>query len=419
MERKLRKYANFLLTRCLSIKAKEPLLINYHVEEKDFANIVKEEAFNLGIKDVYEELVDNEKIRDIMLNSTVEEIKNNPYFSRKIVKDVYDMGGSLLFLDSFYEPILQVVPKEKREAFNKIRFETQGDALEARRKMKYPYSIVAVATKTWADQVFPGVENNVEKLWDIILDIALINEENPVEAWNKKIEKNNIRRNYLNELKLKKLKYTNNLGTNLELELLKDIIWFGAGKRDYYDKKDLITNMPTEEIYTTPLRNSANGVVYTSKPLVLGGLVIDKIKFTFKDGKLVDVWASNDLEKVIETVDRFEEMRYLGECALVDFDSPISKTNITFKKTLLDENASCHLALGTGFPRTVKNGNNLSKEELMKKGINICDDHVDFMIGTNDLLIIGTDIYGNDVPIFVDGNFAEEKIKQFIKERNK
>ena len=417
MEDLKRKYANFMLARCVSINEGEPLIIDYSKEQLEFANILKEEAKKMGIREIYDLYHDYDKAFEILMNSSLEEIKNNPYFDRTILKDVYHAGGSLIMLYSYEKTGLDKVPKEKRDLIRKISLETQGDAIEARRKFKFPYTIVAISTKEWADKVFPNEENNLEKLWNIILDITLMKNDNPFNSWNEKIENNNKKRNYLNELKLKKLKYKNSLGTDLELELPDDVIWWGAGKKSFDGKKDLITNMPTEEVYTTPLKHGVNGVVYTSKPLVISETPINQLKLTFKDGKLIDVWASNDLEKVLYEVDSIEGMRYLGECALVDYNSPISNTNMIFNCTLIDENASCHLALGDGFPKTIPNGDNLSFEELKEKGINRCLAHTDFMIGTSDLSIIGTDIYGNDIPIFVDGNFAMEKVKSFLKER--
>ena len=418
MDTKKRLYANFLLNRCLSMNAGEPLLLSYNVEQKDFVNIVKEEALKLGIKKIYEVVLDGDKTRDILLNSSLEEIEKNPYFNRKVIKDVYELGGSLLSLASYTKPKLDDVSTEKKQLINKINIDTQEDAIEARGKYKYPWCIAAVATKDWADELFPGEENNVEKLWNLIFDITLVNTLNPIFSWNEKIKQNTKRRNYLNDLKLSKLKYTNNLGTDLEVTLPNDVIWWGAAKKSFDGKKDLIVNMPTEEVYTSPCKNKTNGVVYSSRPLVVKGKVIDKFKLTFKDGKVIDTWASNDEDKLIELLDEFEGMRCLGECALVDYSSEISKTNMIFKSTLIDENASCHLALGRGFPKTIPNGEYMDSNELLKSGINQSKNHVDFMIGTKDLSIIGTDIYGNSVPIFVDGDFCEEKIQSFLKKRN-
>lgn len=415
MDEKKRRYANFLITRCLSMNAKEPLLIGYITEQKDFVNIIKEEAEKLGITEIYEIESNKERTKQILIDSTIEEIEKEPYFNRKIIKEVYDKGGSYLSLTSYSKSILDDVAKEKKKAMNKIKVDTQEDAVAARGVYKFPWCIAAVATDEWAEKLNLSSE---DELWDIIFKITLMDKEDPVKAWDDKIKTNTQRRSLLNDLKLYKLTYKNSLGTNLEIALPKDVIWWGAAKKSFDGEKDLIVNMPTEEVYTTPDRNKVNGIVYSSRPLVVRGKIIDKFSLTFKDGKVEKVWASNNDEELLGLIEEFDGMNFLGECALVDYDSPISKTNMIFNSTLIDENASCHLALGRGFPKCIPNGEVMSDEELLENGINRSKNHVDFMIGTSDLIIKGTDVYGNEVPIFVDGNFAEEKIKTFLKERN-
>ena len=415
MDEKKRRYANFLISRCLSMNAGEPLLIGYITEQKNFVNIIMEEARKLGITEIYEIENNKEKTKQILINSTTEEIEKEPYFNRKIIKEVYDKGGSYLSLASYSKSILDDVSSEKKKAMNKVKVDTQEDAVAARGVYKFPWCIAAVATDEWAEKLNL---NSEDELWDIIFKITLMDKEDPVKAWNDKIKTNTKKRDLLNDLKLCKLTYTNSLGTNLEISLPKDVIWWGAAKKSFDGKKDLIVNMPTEEVYTTPDRNKVNGVVYSSRPLVVKGKIIDKFSLTFKDGKVEKVSSSNSDEKLLELIEEFDGMNFLGECAFVDYDSPISKTNMIFNSTLIDENASCHLALGRGFPKCIPNGENMSDEELLENGINVSKNHVDFMVGTSDLSIIGTDVYGNNVPIFIDGNFAEEKINSFLKERN-
>lgn len=414
MDDKKRKYAKFLINRCLSMKQGEPLVIGYLKDHKPFVDIIKEEANKLGITEIYDIENDSDKTREILMNSTLGKIEKEPYFDRSIIKDVYDKGGSYLSLTSYAESKLKDIPSDKKSLMNKIKVDTQKDAVEARGIYKFPWCIAAVATDEWASKVRLKTE---EELWDTIFKITLMDKEDPVEAWNEKIKKNTKRRNLLNELKLSKLRYKNNLGTDLEIGLPKDVIWWGAAKKSFDGTKDLIVNMPTEEVFTTPDKNKTNGIVYSSKPLAVKSTIIEKFSLTFEDGKVAKVWASNDDDKLLELIEEYDGMNFLGECALVDYDSPISLINMIFYSILVDENASCHLALGRGFPKAVPNGDIMTEEELEKCAINRSKNHVDFMVGTNDLSIVGTDIYGNEVPIFVDGNFAEDKIVAFIKNR--
>lgn len=414
MDEKKRKYAKFLIQRCLSMKAGEPLLISYLTEQQDFVKIVIEEAKKLGITDIYHVCYDGKKTKDILMNSSLDEIEKEPYFNRRIIKDVYDKGGSLLSLTSYSYPMLNEVPSDKKKMMSKVKIETQEDAVKARGIYKFPWCIAAVATKQWADKLNLSSE---DELWNLIFKMTLVDQEDVIKAWDDKIKNNTQKRDLLNKLKLVKLKYKSKNGTDLEIGLPKNVIWWGAAKKSFDKTKDLIVNMPTEEVFTTPDRTRVNGIVCSSRPLPIKGKIIDEFKLTFKDGKVEEASASNDNDTLLELIKDIDGMDHLGECAFVDYDSPISNINMIFNSILIDENASCHLALGKGFPGCIPNGELMGDHELLKNGINQSKNHVDFMVGTPDLNITGTDLYGNEVPLFIDGNFATLKVKEFLENR--
>ena len=414
MDEKKRKYAKFLIQRCLSMKAGEPLLISYLTEQQDFVKIVIEEAKRIGITDIHHVCYDGKKTKDILMNSSLDEIEKEPYFNRRIIKDVYDKGGSLLSLTSYSYPMLNEVPSDKKKMMSKVKIETQEDAVKARGIYKFPWCIAAVATKQWADKLNLSSE---DELWNLIFKMTLVDQEDVIKAWDDKIKDNTQKRDLLNKLKLVKLKYKSKNGTDLEIGLPKNVIWWGAAKKSFDKTKDLIVNMPTEEVFTTPDRTKVNGIVCSSRPLPIKGKIIDEFKLTFKDGKVEEVSASNDNDTLLELIKDLDGMDHLGECAFVDYDSPISNINMIFNSILIDENASCHLALGKGFPGCIPNGELMGDHELLKNGINQSENHVDFMVGTPDLNITGTDLYGNEVPLFIDGNFATLKVKEFLENR--
>ena len=414
MDEKKRKYAKFLIQRCLSMKAGEPLLISYLTEQQDFVKIVIEEAKRIGIIDIYHVCYDGKKTKDILMNSSLDEIEKEPYFNRRIIKDVYDKGGSLLSLTSYSYPMLNEVPSDKKKMMSKVKIETQEDAVKARSIYKFPWCIAAVATKQWADKLNLSSE---DELWNLIFKMTLVDQEDVIKAWDDKIKDNTQKRDLLNKLKLVKLKYKSKNGTDLEIGLPKNVIWWGAAKKSFDKTKDLIVNMPTEEVFTTPDRTKVNGIVCSSRPLPIKGKIIDEFKLTFKDGKVEEASASNDNDTLLELIKDLDGMDHLGECAFVDYDSPISNINMIFNSILIDENASCHLALGKGFPGCIPNGELMGDYELLKNGINQSKNHVDFMVGTPDLNITGTDLYGNEVPLFIDGNFATLKVKEFLENR--
>jgi aminopeptidase len=202
------------------------------------------------------------------------------------------------------------------------------------------------------------------------------------------------------DLKIKSLHYTNSLGTDLTVYFSENTIWKNA------DKGDIIVNMPSYEIFTSPDFRKTEGIVYSAKPLVRNDKLVDKFWLKFKKGKVVDYDAEigKDLLDAILNTDKYSS--YLGEAALISYDSPISNTGVIFYTTLFDENASCHLALGNGFSNTIKDGNKLSKKKLISRGINQSEIHVDFMIGTEDLNITAETYNGEIVDIFKNGNFC-------------
>ena len=223
--------------------------------------------------------------------------------------------------------------------------------------------------------------------------MCLIDKNNPIKEWNNKLNANNKRVKVLNNLNITKLVYKNKLGTNFEIGF-KNNIWCGADTESE-DGRKLIVNMPSEEIFTSPDKNSANGIVFASKPLIYNGNTIDKFWIEFKNGNVINYGARKGKE-ILKSIIESKGGNKLGEVALVDVTSPISKSNILFYETLYDENASCHLALGEGFLECSK--------EAKPNWLNKSDTHVDFMIGDNTLTIEAI-TNSKNVTIMKDGKF--------------
>ena len=223
--------------------------------------------------------------------------------------------------------------------------------------------------------------------------------EETLDTLHRRVEK-------LNSLRLASLHYTNSLGTDLTIRLPQGHVW-EAGNDVTPKGQTFIANIPTEEIYTAPLKTGIDGVVYSAMPLVNDGNIIDKFHFVVKEGKIVEAHAEKGEDSLLAAISLDEGARYFGEVALVPYDSPISNQKILYYNTLFDENAACHLAFGEAYP-CIEGGRDMTKEELTARGLNDSITHVDFMVGTPDLSIVGTTQDGRQVPIFVDGNFAPD-----------
>ncbi|MNF96473.1 Aminopeptidase 2 [compost metagenome] len=208
----------------------------------------------------------------------------------------------------------------------------------------------------------------------------------------------------MNEKQYKQLHYTGP-GTDLTIEMPDDHVWLGGSKQNGQDIW-FVPNLPTEEVYSAPLRTGVNGTVSSTKPLSYNGNIIDRFSFTFQDGRVVKATAEQGEEALQGLLETDEGAKYLGEIALVPHRSPISESNILFYKTLFDENASCHLAVGSAYASCIKNGSSLSQEELLAKGLNRSMAHTDFMVGSGELNIYGVTREGAEEPVLLDGNWA-------------
>lgn len=405
-ESKLDKYAELSVKVGINIQPGQTLVINAPIEAASFVRKIAVKAYKAGAKNVHVEWGD-ELLKLIKFQHAPEEsLKEFPIWKAKGYEEMAENGGAFLSISASNPDLLKDIDPEKIAISNKAAMKATQGFKEYVHKGKVSWSILSIPTNEWAKKVFPNMseEESIEKLWESIFNVTRVDCDNPVEAWDKHI--NNLKKSlaYLNEKKFKKLYYKSS-GTNLTIELPEDHIWIGGGldtENDIY----FIPNMPTEEVFTLPRKNGVNGYVTSTKPLNYAGTLIDNFKLTFKDGKIVNFSAEKGYETLKKLIETDEGSHYLGEVALVPFDSPISNSNILFYNTLYDENASSHLALGAAYPLTIKDGTKLNKEALEKKGANTSLTHVDFMMGSSDLNIDGETTDGKMYPIFKDGNWA-------------
>lgn len=394
------KYIDLLLIRCLNF-SKKSLMINLDLEEHmDFALKVKRRANELGILDVFIHCNDLIKVHDYLKNTDVLDIKLNDLIDRSPWDEYASKGGSLLFLLSDIPGLMDDIELEKIQKMITEREQTCKYYRENVSKYTFPWCVAALPNEKWAQSLFPNDENAYKKLESYIYKMCMVDTKNPIDAWNKYINENNNYKTKLNELKISRMHYSNALGTDLYIEKPINNIWMNLDKGENMT----IFNMPSYEIFTTPNKYSAEGIVYSSKPLFAYGNYIDNFYLEFKDGKVINCFAKNGQKALEDIINRDSNASYLGEVALVNNDSPISNTGIVFNTTLFDENASCHFALGRGFYKSVPNYELLSSDELESIGFNESKVHMDFMIGTSDLNIEADTIDGKKL-IFKNGNF--------------
>ena len=404
MEKLENKFIELILNRCLNFNQSKSLLIHCDLKEHVlFAEKVKDKANEMGIYDVCIHVNDLDEIHEYLKNTDIEDIKLNSIIDRTDWNTYAIKGAPILFIDSTVPGLMDDIPAEKISKMVREREKTIKYYRANVSKYEFPWCITALPNERWAKSLFGDDENAYEKLYLNIMKMCMADKENPILEWEKYIEKNNYYKNRLNELEIKEMHYKNSLGTDLTIGFSDGIVWNNLDKRDAKGGQ-VICNMPSYEIFTSPDCRETNGIVYSSRPLFYNDCCIDNFSLTFKDGKVIACDAEKGKEMLEKLIFENKNSDRLGEVALVPYDSPISNTGLVFNTTLFDENASCHLALGDGFPKSFKYFQNMSEEELIKKGLNSSDIHVDFMVGTSDLEI-EADTKEGKILIFKNGNF--------------
>ena len=409
MEEKLQEYAQLLVRVGLNVQKGQRLVISSPVECAYFARLCAAEAYAAGCKEVVMNWHDDALSRMKFLQADDEVFDTVPEWRKHFFNDHALEGAAYLAISATDPENLKGVDPQRIVRTQ----QASGKALKDFDRLQmcggFPWCIASIPIPSWAKTVFPGVDEDqaMEKLWDAIFAAVRISGDGRcVDKWREHLATLHARMEKLNALRFKSLHYTNSLGTDLTVELPEGHIW-EAGNDVTLSGQEYIANIPTEELFTSPLKTGVNGVVYASMPLVNDGNIIDKFYFVVKDGRIVEAHAEQGEAHLQGAITVDEGASYFGEVALVPYDSPISNQKILFYNTLFDENAACHIAFGEAYP-CLEGGQQMSKEELKARGLNDSITHVDFMVGTPDLSIVGTTHDGREIPVFVNGNFAPD-----------
>ena len=402
----IKKYAELIVRSGIALKKGQSVYILSELEIEDFTALVVEECYKAGAKKVVVDWM-SPKVRKIaMKRGKKEDLAAILPMDEVLMKWRSEELPCLLSLDSSDPDGMKGLDVAKMAYLRQVRYKAFREYIE-KSENKYQWCIAGVPGAAWAKKVFPHLSKKaaIEALWEAILKTSRADDGNGIANWEKHDEDLKKRCDYLNSLRLKKLHYKSSNGTDFTVGLIPGVIFLGGGETNlrgaFYQP-----NIPSEECFTSPMKGEAEGIVYSTKPLSYQGNLIKNFWVKFHEGKAVDVHAEEGEESLRSILSLDEGAAYLGECALVPYDSPINNTGLLFYDTLFDENAACHLALGRGFTNLYPNYEKYSEEEIHSFGINHSMSHVDFMIGSKDLSIVGTTEDGKEVQIFKDGNWA-------------
>ena len=401
----LKKYAKLIATVGVNVQKGQEVFINADLDQPEFVYMVVEECYRAGAKKVvvdwnYQPLTKlTYRWRTNKTLATMDEYEEARW------KHMADKLPCRIYLVSEDPDGLKGINQEKMAKAAQARYKIIKPYRE-QMENKYQWCIAAVPGAAWAKKLFPKLSKAqaIEKLWEAILSASRVNED-PIEAWKEHNADLQKRCAYLNSLGIKTLEYRSSNGTNFRVGMMELGEFKGGGDTSlqgiYFNP-----NIPTEECFISPKKGEAEGIVYSTKPLSYNGQLIENFSIRFEGGKAVEVHAEKNEELLKQLISMDEGAAYLGECALVPYNSPIQNSGLLFYNTLFDENAACHLALGKGFADTIQGFENRTLEECREMGLNESMVHEDFMIGAEDLDIDAHTRDGKIVPIFRSGNWA-------------
>ena len=402
-------YAKLLVRYGVNVQPGQEVVVTAPVEAVDFTRRVVDAAYQAGAGHVTLNWCDDTIKRLEYEYTPIEYFEHMQPWERDKFNALAEAGACFLWLEGQDPSALKDIDPAKPAAASLAKNSECKAWREGLDFGRNAWSIAGVPVVAWAREVFSGMsdEEAMYRLWKAILYVARASGEDPQEAWethNAAFRKN---MRFLNERGFDHLRYTSRNGTNFTVGLPEGHIWEGGAATTTSGVR-FFPNMPTEEVFVSPDRNRCDGIVYSALPLVHQGVVVKDFWFEFKDGKVVDYGAKAGKDTLTQILKTDENASRLGEVALISKNTPIRESGILFYDTLYDENASCHLALGTGFPECLKGGLEMDNDELMACGVNHSHTHVDFMIGSDDLTIMGVGKDGEETRVFVNGQWAWE-----------
>lgn len=401
----MRSYAKLIVRVGANVQKGQEVRVFASLDQPEFIKMLAEECYKAGASRVTVDWNYPELMKLSARYMKLRDLSETREWEKARMQDMVDHLPVRIFIESEDPDGLRGINPKYFKAFAaRIKIsKPYRDAIDN----KHQWCIAAVPGEAWAKKVHPELSKRaaVEQLWKDILYTARADGEDPIADWEEHNRDLKARSKYLNDLHLRELRYHSANGTDFKVGLI-PTAEFHAGRDKTMQGVVYDPNMPTEEVFTSPDRRTAEGIVYATKPLSYQGQLIENFSVRFEKGRAVEVKAEKGQDVLEQIISMDEGCHYLGECALVPKESPIHQSGLLFYNTLFDENAACHLALGFGFDECVKGFENMTKEELYEIGVNDAGNHTDFMIGSDDLSIDGVDEHGNVHPIFRNGTWA-------------
>lgn len=399
------KLAKLAVVQGVGLQPGQILVVNAHIEAAELARAIAKEAYDQQAREVIVRYSDEQITHETLTRASREAAQEIPEWQALFHNRTAEQGAAYIHIIGEDPDLMQDVDPQlmMQRAINSHK--AMPEYRHRLDNLENAWCIVAWPTENWAKKVFPDEEHPQEKLLNDIFDLSRIDDVDPLENWNRHVASFEKNSRILNGLQVREFHYKNSLGTDLHVGMPEGYIFMG-GNSVLKNGISTLPNIPTEEIFSAPHKDKVNGRVYASMPLIHNGSRIENFWLEFRDGKVTDFDAQTGKEVLASILDTDEGARRLGEIALVAKDTPVAEKHRIYYNTLIDENASCHFALGSAYADTIENGLEMSPEERQAKGMNDSDTHVDFMVGTPDLSILAILPDGSEVPVFENGKFS-------------
>lgn len=409
IDKNIDRYAELVVRKGVNVQKGQEVVVQSPVETADFARRVVRAAYAAGANHVTTIWHDDTITRLEYENVELEYFKTAPEWKVTQLNSLAKDGACFIFIEGGDPEALKGIDPAKPAAASSARNSQCKDFRHGLDFNINPWCIAGAPVTAWAKTVFPGDEDEVAvyKLWAAILKVARSDGEDPQAAWDEHDASFQKKLEFMNGYHFDRLHYESSNGTDFTVGMTDKHVWAG-GKTGSPSGMDFFPNIPTEEVFTSPDYRRIEGTVHSALPLIHHGNRVENFWFTFKDGKVVDYDAELGKDTLKSILDTDEGAKTLGEVALISKNTPIRQSGILFYDTLYDENASCHLALGTAFPECYEGGDNMTQDELYACGVNHSHTHVDFMIGADDLKITGITAAGEEVQVFENGQWSWE-----------
>lgn len=403
---KLKNYARLIVRTGAAVQKGQSVIISAELDQPRFVELLVEECYEAGAENVRVEW-SHQPLRLLNVKyRSAEALGRMEDWERAKLLHRAETLPAVIYLESQDPDGLDGMDQEKWSRATQIRWKVIKPIRDSMEN-KYQWCIAAVPGLEWAKKVFPELSDNeaIEKLWEAILYTSRADGD-AIDAWRRHNEELKSRCEYLNSLKLRSLHYSSANGTDFTVGLIPQAQFLAGAEKTLGSSITYNPNIPSEEVFTSPMKGKAEGIVYSTRPLSYRGVMIENFSIRFENGRAVEAHAEKNEEALKTLIAMDEGSAMLGECALVPYDSPIRNSGIMFYNTLFDENAACHLALGDGFTSCIRDYENYSLEQCRELGINNSMVHEDFMIGSEDLDITGVTEDGREIPVFRKGNWA-------------